>query len=73
MRVSPLPKYMEAIKLFPTPKNITDIRSWFGLVNQVAGYGQLRTHMAPFWPFLSGKVRFKWMEVMEEAFNKGKN
>ena len=47
-RVSPLPKYLEAIKLFPTLTNITDIRLWFGLVNQVAGYGQLRTHMAPF-------------------------
>lgn len=27
---------LSAIKNFPTPNNITDIRSWFGLVNQVA-------------------------------------
>ena len=32
-RVSPLPKYLDAIKLFSTPTNITDIRLWFGLVN----------------------------------------
>ena len=68
-RVSPLPKYFEVIKLFPTP---TNIRAWFGLVNQVAGYGQLRTHMARFRPFLSPKVRFQWTDSMEEAFNEVK-
>ena len=52
-RAAPLPKYLDAIKLFPTPKNLTDIRSWFGLVNQVAGYGQLRKTLDPFRPFLS--------------------
>ena len=31
--VEPLPKYLNAIKNFPTPKNITDVRSWFGLIN----------------------------------------
>ena len=40
--LEPLPKYLNAIKNFPTPKNLTDIRSWFGLVNQVAHYAQLR-------------------------------
>merc|ERR1711911_443587 len=30
--VEPLPKYLNAIRNFPVPKNITDIRSWFGLV-----------------------------------------
>ena len=33
--VKPCPKYLQAIQDFPTPRNITDIRSWFGLVNQV--------------------------------------
>ena len=41
-RVAPLAKYIDAIRLFPTPQNI---RSWFGLVNQVAGYGQLRSFL----------------------------
>jgi len=30
---------------------MTDIRSWFGLVNQVANYAQLCEHIAPFHPF----------------------
>ena len=34
--IEPLPKYLDAIRSFPTPKGITDIRSWFGLTNQVS-------------------------------------
>ena len=41
-KVEPLPKYLQAIETFPTPRNISDVRSWFGLVNQVAHYAQLR-------------------------------
>ena len=33
--VRPAPKIMDSIKTFPVPKNISDIRGWFGLVNQV--------------------------------------
>ena len=51
--VEPLPKYLDAIRQFPTPKNISDIRSWFGLVNQVSNYAQLRDLMATFKCFLS--------------------
>ena len=36
--VEPLPKYLDAIRHFPVPKCTTDIRSWFGLVNQVSHY-----------------------------------
>ena len=32
----PLKKMLEAVNNFPTPKNITDVRSWFGLINQLA-------------------------------------
>ena len=41
--VEPLPKYLNAIQQFPTPKNIKDIRSWFGLLNQVANYVKFET------------------------------
>ena len=49
----PLSKYLDAIRNFPTHKSTSDIRSWFGLVNQVSNYAQLRDLMAPFKPFLS--------------------
>ena len=51
--VRPGKKYLQAIMDFPTPRNITDIRSWFGLVNQVSyafsmTFRQLLKQGAPF-------------------------
>ena len=66
--IEPLPKYLDAIRDFPMPKSTTNIRSWFGLVNQVANYAQLRDIMAPFNPFLSPKQQFSWTEELDKAF-----
>ena len=66
--VEPLPKYLNAIRDFPAPKNITDVRSWFGLVNQVASYAQLRDLVAPFKQFLSPKRKFEWSDELDRAF-----
>ena len=33
--VRPCKKYIRAIADFPTPQSLTDVRSWFGLVNKV--------------------------------------
>ena len=68
-RIEPLPKYFSAILDFPTPTSTTDIRSWFGLVNQVAHYGQLRDLLAPFRQFLSEKKQpFYWDDKLNTAF-----
>ena len=34
--IRPCQRYLRAITEFPTPRNITDVRSWFGLLNQVS-------------------------------------
>ena len=65
--IEPLPKYLDAIRDFPTPTSVTDIRSWFGLVNQVANYAQLRDLMAPFRPFRSPKCTFYWNDELESS------
>ena len=39
---------VRAITDFPTPQNITDIRSWFGLVNQVSYAFSMADKMLPF-------------------------
>ena len=70
--IESLPKYMDATRDFPTPTSTTDIRSWFGLVNQVANYAQLRDIMAPFKPFLSPRCRFEWTLELERAFQASK-
>ena len=66
--IEPLPKYLDAIRDFPSPTSTTDIRSWFGLVNQVANYTQLRDIMAPLKPLLSPRCQFSWSPQLEEAF-----
>ena len=33
--IKPAHKYTESIRSFPTPKNISEVKSWYGLVNQV--------------------------------------
>lgn len=71
-RIDPLPKYFSTIKEFPTPTSTTDIRSWFGLVNQVSNYAQLREHMAPFRPFLSPRHPFEWNLSLDAAFQSSK-
>jgi hypothetical protein len=70
--IEPLPKYLDAIRDFPTPTSTTDIRSWFGLVNQVSNYAQLREIMEPFKPFLSPRCQFSWSPILDEAFQKSK-
>ena len=71
-KVQPLSKYLKAIQLFPKPANVTDIKSWFGLVNQVATYAKLRDLMTPFRPFLSPKTPFSWNNELDHAFEQSK-
>ena len=66
--IKPLDKYINAIKEFPTPKKLADIRSWFGLVNQVGYYNRLCKVMAPFKLLLSPKQKFIWTEELDQAF-----
>ena len=46
--IQPSDKHIRTIRDFPTPQNITDIRSWFGLINQVSYCDSLHNDMAPF-------------------------
>ena len=58
--IKPTAKYIESIRNFPTPSNISEVRAWFGLINQVA-YSFVKTpHMTPFRHLLSNTQPFKW-------------
>ena len=69
----PPKKVLETIKNFPTPKSITDVRSWFGAVNQVSyAFSQSQT-MAPFRDLLSTKnKKFFWDETLDKVFAESK-
>ena len=70
--VKPSEKLLESIRNFPTPKDITGARAWFGLVNQGAYAFAMTSEMAPFRHLLQPKVQFEWTQELERLFNKSK-
>ena len=70
--VKPCNRYLDAIRQFPTPQNITDIRSWFGLVNQVSYYTSMTDKMRPFRDLLKPKMAFYWDQQLRQLFNESK-
>ena len=58
-----------AISRFPTPSNRTDLRSFFGLANQLStSTASIATLLAPLRPLLSTKNEFLWTADVGEAF-----
>ena len=70
--VKPHRKYLNAIKDFPTPQGITDIRAWFGLVNQVAYAFAMASVMSPFRELLKPTSPFRWTSELQTAFDASK-
>ena len=72
-RVRPSKKHSQAIRDFPTPTNITDIRSWFGLINQVSYAFSMADKMLPFRELLKPGKPFKWDDNINSLFEESKN
>lgn len=70
--VRPCPQYLEAIRNFPTPTSITDIRSWFGLVNQVSYAFASAQRMSPFRDLLKPGIQFHWTDELDHLFQESK-
>ena len=71
-RVRPCKKYTKAISDFPTPTSLTDVRSWFGLVNQVAYAFSMTDIMLPFRALLKPTAPFEWTDALQQAFDSSK-
>lgn len=70
--VRPSQKYLRAILDFPTPGNITDVRSWFGLVNQVSYAFSMTQKMLPFRELLKPDTPFQWTDDLQKLFDESK-
>ena len=70
--VKPCHRTLAAIQDFPTSKNITDVRSWFGLVNQVSYAFASADRMLPFRSLLKPGKTFEWSETLDQLFNESK-
>ena len=71
----PTVRLMSAIRDFPTPTNITGIRSWFSLVNQVAYAFTQSKVMSPFRDLLKTKAggKFYWDDALGQLFKHSRN
>ena len=71
--VSPCQRYLQAIKDFPTPKNITDVRSWFGLLNQVSYAFSMGKRLQPLRQLLKPDQKFEWSDPINNLFEESKD
>ena len=70
--VSTCKSFLEAIKHFPVPQNIIDIRSFFRLVNQVSYAFANTEQMLPFTALLKPNIQFKWTADLQATFEEAK-
>lgn len=66
-------KYLDAIRDFPTPANITDVRSWFGLINQVSYAFAANERILPFCQLLKPGAPFAWDNDLNNLFEESKS
>ena len=70
--VQPTTSFLDSLKSFPTPQNLTDVCSWFGAVAQIFYSFASAPEMLPFRHLLSSKSLFSWSPALEAAFLKSK-
>ena len=65
----PDPSKVASIRDFPAPKDLTNLRSWFGLINQFAAFGpDIKHALAPMQSLLKPKHKFLWLDEHQKAF-----
>lgn len=70
--VKPGAKFYQAISDFPVPRNITDVRSWFGLVNQISYTLSMTDAMLPFRDLLKKDSKFLWTLSLQAPLDESK-
>ena len=70
--IRPTGKMLETITSFPRPRDLTSVRSFFGLIEQVSWAFSKRDEMSPFRSLLKSKQPFLWSEDLQTAFEAAK-
>ena len=71
--VYPDPAKTQAIRDFPQPRNVTDLRSFLGLAQQLGHYHPDLSHMtAPLRPLLRTNIAWVWLPEHTEAMERTK-
>ena len=71
--IRPSDKLLKAIRDFPTPKDITGARSWFGIVNQIAWAYSNASIMQPFRDLVKPNSKFYWDSTLQNLFEESKH
>ena len=62
-------KKIRAISDFPTPKSVTQLKSFLGLANQFGDFtDQISKHASPLRDLLKKNVKFQWLPEHESSF-----
>ncbi|XP_043197629.1 uncharacterized protein LOC122368069 [Amphibalanus amphitrite] len=69
--VRPSHAFLQSITEFPTPRNLTDVRAWFGVVNHVAYAFAMADAMLPFRELLK-PGKFTWTDELQALFDMSK-
>ena len=70
--LKPTERMIDSISNFPAPTSTKEVKSWFGLVNQVA-YAFAHSHvMAPFRELLRKNCKFYWDSALSSIFEQSK-
>lgn len=67
----PLPDKIQAIQKAPTPKNVTELKSYLGLLTYYLP--NLSTRLAPLYLLLGKDVAWSWSSKQEKAFQESKD
>jgi len=72
--VTPDKSKIRALTDFPSPTNLTELRSFLGLANQLGGFiNKLTAATDPLRSLLKKDVDFRWTPDLEEAFTRAKS
>ena len=68
--IAPIPKKIEAMKAIKPPTNLTQLRSFIGLINFYRDMWKKRSHiLAPLAALQSKNVKWRWTEIEQQAFD----
>ena len=71
--IHPLSEKVEAIRQAPTPKNVTELKSYLGLLTYYGKFlPNLSTRLAPLYLLLRQKEVWKWTTAQDKAFKESK-
>ena len=69
----PSPNKVKAIRDAPTPKNVTELKAFLGLINYYNKFmSNLSISLAPLYRLLKKNYRWKWSDEQTQAFEKAK-